>query len=164
MIIATDFDGTLCTHRFPNIGEEAPHAINVLKKLREKGHKVFLWTMRGHPDLSRFPHVNKDTGEYIPQDTLQEALDWCKERGLEFDGVNESPEQFSTSPKQYAKLYIDDAAFGCPLKTLHAGIGYVVDWEKIAVSFMEAGIFTQTEFLDIMGIYHGHKIPEGPSI
>jgi len=142
MIIAVDFDGTLCTHRFPNIGEEAPHAIKVLRKLREKGHKVFLWTMRGHPDLSRFPHVNKDTGEYIPQDTLQEALDWCRERGLEFDGVNESPEQFSTSSKQYAKLYIDDAAFGCPTVNLHSGAGRVVDWGKVAEYFRNLGIFT----------------------
>lgn len=158
MIVATDFDGTIVTHEFPNIGKEARYAISTLRKLQEKGHKVFLWTMRGHPDLEKFPHIDQNTGEYIKQDTLQEALDWCKERGLEFDGVNESPAQFSTSPKQYAKLYIDDAAFGCPL-IMHELGGYTVNWEAVAKGLWDAEIFTRDDFLDVLGIYHGHKPP-----
>lgn len=151
MIIATDFDGTIVEHKFPKIGEELPFAIRTLKKLQEKGHKVFLWTMRGHPDLSRFPHVHKDTGEFIEQDTLQEALDWCKERGLEFDGVNESPAQFSTSKKQYAALYIDDAALGCPVTSQGA-----VDWKRVVAQLHQQSIITMEDFFDILGIYHGH--------
>lgn len=144
MIIATDFDGTLVEHRFPEIGEELPFAIKTLKKLQEKGHKVFLWTMRGHPDLSRFPHVHKDTGKFIVQDTLQEALDWCRERGLVFDGVNESPAQFSTSNKQYAALYIDDAALGCPVNQNG------VDWKEVINQLFKRGLLFSDDIVDIL--------------
>lgn len=125
-IVAVDFDGTLVTHEYPNIGTPLPWAFETLIKLREKGVRVFLWTMRGHPDLERFPHLDIRTGKFIPQDTLQEAIDYCKAKGLEFDGINESPEQFSTSNKQYAHVYIDDAALGVPLVAPRQ-----VDWGKV---------------------------------
>ena len=48
MIIAVDFDGTCCVHNYPEIGEENPYAIQTMKSLIENGHKIFLWTMRGH--------------------------------------------------------------------------------------------------------------------
>lgn len=155
MITAVDFDGTLVQHKFPEIGEELPFAIRTLKKLQEKGHKVFLWTMRGHPNYKMFGHTvhledGKDSGKVIEQDTLQEALDWCKERGLEFDGVNRSPAQFSTSNKQYAALYIDDAALGCPKNQ------YGVDWVKVVEYLRDAGILTTEDLFDILDIYHGH--------
>lgn len=144
-IIAFDFDGTVCNHKFPSIGEELPGAIATLKALQENGHKLFLWTMRGHPDLSRFPHTDKDTGEYIEQDTLQEALDWLAERGLTNIGVNKSPAQFSTSLKQYAQVYIDDAAVGCPMRRYFYGnVG--VDWQKIAYQLMNCGLLTGIQF------------------
>lgn len=144
--MATDFDGTIVEHRFPNIGKPLPYAFETLIKLREKGVRIFLWTMRGHPDLKRFPHINTHTGEYIPQDTLQEAVEFCRNRGLEFDGINESPEQFSTSPKQYAHIYIDDAALGCPL-TLQ---GYV-DWVAINYLLLRRGLLTLENCKEIFG-------------
>lgn len=125
-IVATDFDGTIVTHEYPNVGTPLPYAFETLKKLREKGIRVILWTMRGHPDLEKFPHLDIRTGEFIPKDTLQEAIDFCKEKGLEFDGINFSPEQFSTSPKQYAHVYIDDTALGCPLVSPRK-----VDWVEV---------------------------------
>lgn len=81
-IIAVDFDGTIVQHRFPEIGTVLPGAIPTLKALKKAGHKLFLWTMRGHPTSS------------WDRDVLQEALDFCKDRGVEFDCVNESPTQF----------------------------------------------------------------------
>ena len=144
-IVAFDFDGTLCDHKFPEIGEELPGAITTLKALQKNGHQLFLWTMRGHPDLSRFPHVHKDTGEYIPQDTLQEALDWLAARGITKIGVNKSPAQFSTSLKQYAAYYIDDAAVGCPMRRYFYGnVG--VDWQEIAYQLMVRGLLTGIQF------------------
>ena len=134
-IVAVDFDGTIVEHKYPDIGKPLPYAIETLKALRENGIRVFLWSMRGHPDLERFPHLDLHTGEFIPKDTLQEAIDFCKERGLEFDGINESPEQFSTSLKQYAHLYIDDTALGCPLTAdgwvdWYAVIYYLYEYRK----------------------------------
>lgn len=110
MIIAVDFDGTLTKYNeFPNIGEESPHAFNVLHKLISKGHKIVLNTMRSGSKL-------------------RDAVEWTEDRGIELYGVNNTPGQieWTGSPKVYANVYIDDAAIGVP-KT---GDGYL-DWIKI---------------------------------
>lgn len=125
MIIAIDFDGTLCDHRFPEIGGEAPHAFEWLKKFQDAGAKLMLWTMR-----------NDRPNEPV----LSQAVQWCRERGIEFWGVNNNPEQhsWSQSPKQYAHVYIDDAAFGCPLREFpRAGSRPVVDWAVVGPAVLK---------------------------
>ena len=97
MIIAIDFDGTIVTHEYPEIGRPIKGAIETIKAIIENDHKVFLWTMR----------CNK---KYRRRDLLQEAIDYCHDNGVELYSANISPSQFSTSNKQYASLYIDDAA------------------------------------------------------
>ena len=134
MIIAVDFDGTCCVHNYPEIGEENPYAIQTMKSLIENGYKIFLWTMRGH---------TKDVIDDAQRDTLQEALDWLKERGIYIKG-NISPAQFSTSPKQYAAIYIDDASLGCPLTKFKGHT--VVDWLKVATMFADANIITKEQY------------------
>ena len=69
MIIAVDFDGTIVEHKYPAIGRELPFAIETLRKLRSDRHKLILWTVR----------------EGV---LLEEALAFCRERGLEFYAVN----------------------------------------------------------------------------
>ena len=101
MIIAVDFDGTLCENRWPDIGQSNDKLINKLINLQLAGHEVILWTMR--------THVITESG----RDLLQEAVDWCIAKGLVFDGINKpSPEnvmQFGdNSRKIYADIYIDD--------------------------------------------------------
>jgi len=129
MIIAIDFDGTIVEHIFPEIGEEVPGAISTLKKLLKGGHKLILWTMRSDvvAPKSENPEINATPGKY-----LTEAVEWCRERGIEFWGVNENPEQknWTSSPKVYAHIYIDDAALGCPLIHPEKGRSYV-DWEAV---------------------------------
>ena len=70
--------------------------IERLKKLRGDRTRIILWTCR--------------TGE-----ALEEAVEWCKKQGLEFDEVNANiPEAVALfgaeSRKIYANLYIDDNA------------------------------------------------------
>ena len=73
--IAVDFDGTIVTHEYPKIGTEIPFATETLKMLIKDHHQLILWTVR--------------EGKL-----LQEALDWCKERGVEFWAVNKDyPEE-----------------------------------------------------------------------
>ena len=109
LIIAIDFDGTCVTHEYPKIGKDIG-AVPVLKRLVGEGHKLMLWTMRGNK-----PTQNGDS----VVNTLSEAVQWFKDNGIELWGVNENPEQkasgWTNSNKQYAQLYIDDAALGCPL-------------------------------------------------
>lgn len=93
MIIAIDFDGTIVEHRYPKIGKEIPFAVETIKLLQKDGHQVILWTFRKGKEL-------------------EDAVNFCRERGLEFYAVNKSyPEEksdLSTSRKIHADLFIDD--------------------------------------------------------
>jgi hypothetical protein len=99
-VIAVDFDGTLCEYAFPKIGEQKSYNKNLLEvliEMRIKGHKLILWTCRG------------DNKEYP---CLTEAIDWCKDQGLEFDAINENipgtKKLSGPSPKVVADFYLDD--------------------------------------------------------
>ena len=98
MTIAVDFDGTIVEHRYPAIGPEKPFAIDTLKYLCAQRHKLILWTVR--------------EGEL-----LDEAVAYCRRRGLEFYAVNKNyPEEKPThegySRKLQADLFIDDRNLG----------------------------------------------------
>lgn len=98
MLIAVDFDGTIVEHRYPKIGKEIPFAVETLKRLIQDGHRLILWTIRH--------------GE-----TLQEAVEWCKERGIEFWSVNSDYAEQDIaneerSPKVKCDMYIDDRNVG----------------------------------------------------
>jgi hydroxymethylpyrimidine pyrophosphatase-like HAD family hydrolase len=99
MIIAVDFDGTIVEHRYPAIGAEIPFAIETLKKLAREQHRLILWTVR--------------KGKL-----LEEAVEFCRKRGLEFYAVNrnypeETEEQtIKGSRKLKADVWIDDRNVG----------------------------------------------------
>ena len=98
MIIAVDFDGTIVEHRYPRIGEEIPFAIDTLKLLQQEKHRLILWSVREGT-------------------LLEEAVEWCKARGLEFYAVNKDyPEEQKShqgfSRKLKADLFIDDRNLG----------------------------------------------------
>ncbi|CAK7079486.1 MAG: hypothetical protein PARBA_03341 [Parabacteroides sp.] len=99
MIIAIDFDGTIVEHKYPVIGRELPFAIETLKKLRDERHKLILWTVR--------------EGRL-----LEEALVFCRERGLEFYAVNKDyPEEEEGQNNHFSRklkvdIFIDDRNLG----------------------------------------------------
>ena len=99
MIIAVDFDGTIVEHRYPAIGKERPFATDTLKKLIKDGHRLILWTVR--------------EGRL-----LEEAVDFCRERGVEFYAVNRDyPEEEKENNKHYSRklkadVWIDDRNVG----------------------------------------------------
>ena len=69
MIIAVDFDGTLCEEKYPEIGR--PNT-KLIEEIKNRPHDTFiLWTCR--------------CGE-----RLKEAVEWCKEQGLNFEYINEN--------------------------------------------------------------------------
>lgn len=122
-IIAVDFDGTIVTHKYPDIGELVPYAKQVINMLVNNGHKVFLWTMRCH---------KKD------RDVLGEASQFLKDNNIKIELLNKSPVQFSDSPKQYANIYIDDAAIGIPLIEYKRNM--VVDWLAVFNMLVNEGV------------------------
>ena len=98
MIIAVDFDGTIVEHKYPEIGDELPFATATLKMLANQQHSLILWTVR--------------RGKL-----LEEAVEWCKKRGLEFYAVNKNfPEEVLNEGNCYGKLnadlFIDDRNLG----------------------------------------------------
>ena len=107
MIIAVDFDGTIVTHEYPKIGEELPFATQTLRMLIADQHKLILWSVR--------------EGKL-----LDDAIQWCRERGVEFYAVNrdypeERPENNNHfSRKLKADVFIDDR-----------NIGGLPDWGQI---------------------------------
>ena len=104
--IAVDFDGTIVTHRYPEIGEELPKAVETLKQLIRDGHKLILWTVR-------------------ERSLLAEALQWCEDKGLTFYSVNSNYPEETTSDRYYSRklqadIFIDDRS-----------LGGLPDWEHI---------------------------------
>ena len=99
MTIAIDFDGTIVEHRYPKIGDEIPFATDTLKMLIKDGHRLILWSVR-------------------EDDLLQEAVDWCHARGVDFWAINKDyPEEEKEknnhfSRKIKADMFIDDRNFG----------------------------------------------------
>jgi hypothetical protein len=98
MTIAVDFDGTIVEHRYPEIGREIPFAIETLKMLTREGHRLILWSVR--------------EGKL-----LDEAVEWCRERGLEFYAVNKDYPEEKTNDTNYSRklkvgMFIDDRNVG----------------------------------------------------
>lgn len=100
MIIAVDFDGTIVEHKYPQIGREIPFAIATLKQLQQEHHRLILWSVR-------------------EGDLLQEAVEYCRRRGVEFYAVNSnyyeepvSENSTCSCRKLKADLFIDDRNLG----------------------------------------------------
>ncbi len=95
--IAVDFDGTIVDHEYPDIGKEKLFAFQTLKELDKLGVRLILWTFRAGKELD-------------------EAVNYCRENGIEFYAVNKNyPEEIfneTMSRKINADVYIDDKNLG----------------------------------------------------
>lgn len=121
VVIAVDFDGTCVTHDYPYIGSDIG-AVPVLKELVDAGYNLVLNTMRSG-------RLEKD------------AVKWFKENNIPLYGVNCNPDQksWTSSPKVFADLYIDDAALGIPLKTSPTSTRPFVDWVAVRELLVSLG-------------------------
>ena len=96
-IVCVDFDGTLnmTNDPFPSIGSPNIELINDLKNGRWKDSKKILYTAR--------------TGF-----SLDEAIECCRNWGLEFDAINDNikeVKEVGLNPRKvYCNLFIDDTA------------------------------------------------------
>lgn len=121
-ILAVDYDGTLFEGSYPATGEPKQDIIDKVKEFKDNDNcEVVLWTCR--------------EGK-----SLDEALERCKEEGLEFDAVNENaPANYEwleeanlrgeklCERKIFAHFYVDDRA-------LNLDIFLRLDVEKICES------------------------------
>lgn len=123
MIIAVDFDGTCVEHEFPGVGPDVPGAVEWLRRFAGAGARLILWTMRSDgPPRS------------VTEHPLRDAEEWFESRRIPLFGRNGNPGQYTwtSSPKAYAHLYVDDAAYGCPLvANPRPGGRPYVDWSVV---------------------------------
>jgi len=94
MIFAIDFDGTIVEHEYPEIGPEIPGAVNTLKDLQAKGHKIIIYTCRVAPRLAPI-------------------VEWFEMRGFRPDAINRNVVRRHKPgyAKIMANVYIDDRNF-----------------------------------------------------
>ena len=122
MTIAVDFAGTIVEHRYPHLGKEKPFAVQTLKQLIADGHQLILWSVR--------------EGRL-----LDEAVEWCKNHGLEFYAVNKDyPEEERDKNNHYSRklkadCWIDDR-----------NIGGLPDWGTIYTLISEKKTYEQIMF------------------
>ena len=114
MIIAVDFDGTCVEHDYPDVGLDVEGAVETLRALTAKGHRLILFTMRSGAKL-------------------EAAERWFRDRKIELWAVNRNPEQreWTESTKVFADIYIDDSALGCPIMFIDGVRRPVIDWRKV---------------------------------
>ena len=88
---AFDFDGTICSNEFPNVGKPIEKITNYINKLYENIFNVIIiWTCRDG-------------------DKLNEAKEFLHKNKIKFDFINENPlVNFGSSKKVYADFYYDD--------------------------------------------------------
>ncbi|MFI3296546.1 MAG: hypothetical protein R3Y59_02835 [bacterium] len=112
MIIAIDFDGTICKDDYPDCGELMVGVKEVLDLFKEENNYLILHTCR--------------QGEL-----LLDAINFCLEHKLPIDRVNSgNPRNVrkygGEGRKIYADMYIDDKNFG----------GFP-GWEAIRLKYLE---------------------------
>ena len=120
-IIALDFDGTVVTHAYPEVGEDIG-AVAVLKELVAQEDMLILWTMRSGT-------------------LLEDAVAWFKKHDIPLWSINENPSQkeWTESPKLHADLLIDDSALGCPTCFLDGERRPAADWRRIREMLVRMG-------------------------
>lgn len=128
-IYAVDFDGTLAKTKFPEIIHPNIPIFMMCKQLKRKGAILILWTCRCGKDL-------------------EDAVEYCKKYGLEFDYINENvPENVerwgNDSRKIYAHEYIDDKAWS-PIREKK--------WRECTVKAYMKGIYTSRIVISLLAI------------
>lgn len=112
--IAVDFDNTLFVNEYPEVGPVVPGAARFMKKMKDAGHILLIWTCRMNPGINDDKAITKDMAKIAAKLT---------EAGIPYDEI------VSGEPgKLMADFYIDDHALGCPLRFWKGRP--VVDWQQ----------------------------------
>ena len=104
--IAFDFDGTLCVHSYPEIGEPIKDNIDLLKIHKKMGNVIIIWTGREGKDL-------------------ENMIEWLKKYNIPYDYINENPEIIGFNARKiFADIYYDDRNGILPTKKIKDGSVY----------------------------------------
>ena len=150
MIIAVDFDGTIVEHKYPEIGKEIPFATTTLKMLMKEQHRLILWTVR--------------KGK-----TLDEAVAWCKERGVEFYAINKNyPEEkveegkAATAPENPTREGYDFTGWDKDFSKVEANLEVIAQYKEKEIDFEVPREYEQAEpIYTLKKSYKGHLTSRG---
>lgn len=143
MDILIDFDGTCIVHDFPRVSTYDIGAISVLKELVDSGHNLILFTMRSNRLLKK--HTGDSSIKDVTGNFLDDAVNWFKDNDIPLYGIQTNPHQhkWTTSPKAYGQLMIDDSAIGCPLVFNSKFKRPYVDWVEVRLLLTKMNILDE---------------------
>ena len=107
LVIAIDFDGTIVTNKYPDIGYLKRNAKKVINELFDEGHNIIINSCRQGREE-------------------REMVEFLIDNEIKFDGVNENlgyriEEYGNDCRKIGADIYIDDKAYPCN----------IINWNEI---------------------------------
>lgn len=143
MKIYLDFDGTVLEHAYPKMGRCNFGGIEVIKKLQGAGHEIILNTYRADLNDGTLEQAlrllnekywmllkdRKDSEDF----EMKPITNWCKNK------INPHPWSLLKAI-ELNEMYIDDIAYGMPLKKAVMTTGDMVDWNEVEKQLMEHGI------------------------
>lgn len=97
--IAFDFDGTIVTHRYPEMGEVRPGMKKMMAELREAGAEIIIFT-------GRTSNAWPDYKEGDREKAVKEVNAFLVENDVPFDSIEDG-----THGKIPADVYYDDKAY-----------------------------------------------------
>lgn len=141
--ILIDFDNTCLAGDFPDVHTDIG-AVPVLKRLVKEGHNLILWTCRSDNEDKE---VTDNGLDIVPISGyfLTEAVNWFKDNDIPLYGIQRHPLQdsFTSSPKAFGDLTIDDTTLGAPVMyDLSISKKPFIDWDKAKQMLIERGYLT----------------------
>lgn len=132
--ILIDFDGTCVTHEYPDIGLDIG-AVKPLQYLTQNGYNLILFTMRDGKEL-------------------EDAVGWFKKHNIPLYGIQTNPTQslWTSSPKAYGNLIIDDNCLGIDL-IYQAPHRPYVDWNKTSTKLFDRNLLNKEQLIDIHNFF-----------
>lgn len=133
-IIAIDFDGTICDHAFPKIGDPKAGVKDAIHRLRNMGFYVIIWTCRTcHWNYEVFG--GDPTTHTFERPAVKDMIAWLKEQGIEYDEIDDG-----SRGKPLADYYIDDKAVRFDENTNWFTIACAIERATL-LKLQEAGLF-----------------------
>lgn len=116
-VLIIDFDGTIATDKYPDIGRPLPGVKEAMQRLKDAGFEIVIYTCRltkndGRPDAEIAEQKKKIAG-------------WLEENGVKYDRIEDGRDG-----KPHAKFYVDN-------KALHYGGDD--DWDSISKYIISRG-------------------------
>jgi hypothetical protein len=158
-VILVDFDNTICVDEWPNIGELIPGALDVLKKLQDNGHTLILYTQRSNnfpiccDELRKYANDHHELVNNNCVDILTPVINFIKERGVEFDYINENKDWETITGDDSRKVFndfvIDDHNLGINYNEVlnsNNELCKIVDWKYIDKQCVELGLYNEVIF------------------